>query len=122
MVRAGETGGVLEQSLERISDQLEKDDALRRQVKSAMAYPIVVLSFALCVLIGLIAFIVPVFVGVFKDFGGDLPLITKVTVGASHAVTGRWYLLHRGRVGVRRRLQEVAQVRAGAARSGTACA
>jgi type IV pilus assembly protein PilC len=93
MVRAGETGGVLEQSLDRISDQLEKDDALRRQVKSAMAYPVVVLSFALCVLIGLIAFIVPVFVGVFKDFGGDLPLITKLTVAASHAVTSRWYIL-----------------------------
>src|SRR4051794_8208908 len=60
MVRAGEMGGVLEASLERISDQLEKDDELRRQVKGAMAYPIVVLSFALSVLIGLIAFIVPV--------------------------------------------------------------
>jgi type IV pilus assembly protein PilC len=93
MVRAGETGGVLEEALERISDQLEKDDALRRQVKSAMAYPIVVLSFALCVLIGLIAFIVPVFVGVFKDFGGELPLITKVTVSASHVVTSYWYIL-----------------------------
>src|SRR5919199_1399179 len=52
MVRAGETGGVLEESLDRIADQLEKDDALRRQVKAAMAYPIVVLSFAFCVLIG----------------------------------------------------------------------
>jgi type IV pilus assembly protein PilC len=93
MVRAGETGGVLEQSLERVADQLEKDDALRRQVKSAMAYPTVVLSFALCVLIGLIAFIVPVFVGVFKEFGGDLPMITKITVAASHAVTSRWYIL-----------------------------
>src|SRR3954466_4316542 len=93
MVRAGETGGVLEQALDRVSDQLEKDDALRRQVKSAMAYPVVVLSFALCVLIGLIAFIVPVFVKVFKDFGGDLPLITKVTVKASHLVTGEWYFL-----------------------------
>jgi type IV pilus assembly protein PilC len=93
MVRAGETGGVLEQALDRVSDQLEKDDALRRQVKSAMAYPTVVLSFALCVLIGLIAFIVPVFVKVFKDFGGDLPLITKVTVKASHLVTGEWYIL-----------------------------
>jgi type IV pilus assembly protein PilC len=93
MVRAGETGGVLEESLDRISDQLEKDDALRRQVKSAMAYPAVVLSFALCVLLGLIAFIVPVFVGVFKDFGGDLPLITKITVQASHFVTGYWYIL-----------------------------
>ena len=44
MVRAGEAGGVLEESLERISDQLEKDDSLRRQVKSAMAYPIVVFT------------------------------------------------------------------------------
>jgi type IV pilus assembly protein PilC len=99
MVRAGETGGVLEESLERVSDQLEKDDALRRQVKAAMAYPIVVLSFAVCVLIGLIAFIVPVFVNVFKDFGGDLPLITKVTVQASHVVTTYWYLLIGGSVG-----------------------
>ena len=47
MVRAGEMGGVLEASLDRISDQLEKDDQLRRQVKGAMAYPIVVLSFDL---------------------------------------------------------------------------
>ena len=58
-----------------------------------MAYPTVVLSFAICVLIGLIAFIVPVFVGVFKEFGGELPMITKVTVDASHLVTGRWYIL-----------------------------
>jgi type IV pilus assembly protein PilC len=100
MVRSGEAGGVLEESLERISDQLEKDDSLRRQVKSAMAYPTVVFSFALLVLIGMIAFIVPVFVGVFKDFGGELPLITKFTVGLSHAVTGQWYLLIGGFVGI----------------------
>jgi type IV pilus assembly protein PilC len=93
MVRAGEAGGVLEEALERVADQLEKDDSLRRQVKSAMAYPTVVLTFALCVLVGLIAFIVPVFVGVFKDFGGDLPMITKLTVSASKAVTGQWYIL-----------------------------
>jgi type IV pilus assembly protein PilC len=99
MVRAGETGGVLEASLDRISDQLEKDDQLRRQVKGAMMYPIVVLSFALCVLIGLIAFIVPVFVKVFADFGGDLPLITKVTVQASNVVTGQWYLLIAAAIG-----------------------
>jgi type IV pilus assembly protein PilC len=93
MVRSGETGGVLEEALERISDQLEKDDSLRRQVKSAMAYPIVVFSFACMVLIGMIAFIVPVFVGVFKDFGGDLPAITKFTVALSNLVTGQWYIL-----------------------------
>jgi type IV pilus assembly protein PilC len=93
MVRAGEAGGVLEDSLERISDQLEKDDSLRRQVKSAMAYPTVVFTFAMLVLIGMIAFIVPVFVGVFKDFGGELPLITRFTVGLSNMVTGQWYIL-----------------------------
>jgi type IV pilus assembly protein PilC len=98
MVKAGEAGGVLEQSLERVSAQLEKDDALRRQVKSAMAYPTVVLAFAMCVLIGLIAFIVPVFVSVFKDFGGDLPLITKFTVSLSHVVTGQWYFLVGGSI------------------------
>ena len=119
MVRAGETGGVLEASLDRISDQLEKDDELRRQVKGAMAYPIVVLTFALCVLIGLIAFIVPVFVKVFADFGGDLPLITKLTVQASERrhrpVVPADHRRHRRPD----RLQEVASVRAGAASSGT---
>ena len=100
MVRSGETGGVLEEALERISDQLEKDDSLRRQVKSAMAYPIVVFSFAMLVLIGMIAFIVPVFVGVFEDFGGELPLITRFTVGLSDAVTGQWYFLIAGAVGI----------------------
>jgi type IV pilus assembly protein PilC len=100
MVRAGEAGGVLEESLDRVADQLEKDDALRRQVKAAMAYPAVVLSFALCVLLGLIAFIVPVFVKIFKDFGGELPMITKVTVAASNLVTSRWYILLAVSVGV----------------------
>jgi type IV pilus assembly protein PilC len=53
----------------------------------------VVLSFAVMVLVGLIAFIVPVFVSVFKDFGGELPAITKFTVAMSHFVTGQWYIL-----------------------------
>jgi type IV pilus assembly protein PilC len=99
MVRAGEAGGVLEEALDRTADQLEKDDSLRRQVKSAMMYPTVVLSFAGVVLVGMIAFIVPVFVGVFEDFGGELPLITRFTVGLSSAVTGYWYLLIAGSVG-----------------------
>jgi type IV pilus assembly protein PilC len=99
MVRAGEAGGVLEQSLDRVADQLEKDDSLRRQVKSAMAYPSVVLTFAVAVLIGLITFIVPVFVNVFKDFGGELPAITRFTVGISSAFTSSWYLILAGTIG-----------------------
>jgi type IV pilus assembly protein PilC len=92
MVAAGETGGILEETLHRVADQLEKDDSLRRQVKAAMMYPMMIASFAGVVMIALVAFIVPVFAKVFKDFGGKLPAITQVTVDISHLVTGRWYL------------------------------
>ena len=98
MVAAGETGGILDETLHRVADQLEKDDALRRQVRAAMMYPGFVGGFALVVLLALVAFIVPVFEKVFKDFGGELPAITKVSVGMSHLVTGRWYLLIAGTV------------------------
>src|ERR671933_910469 len=77
MVAAGETGGILEETLHRVADQLEKDASLRRQIKSAMVYPIVIFSFAVVVILALAAFLVPVFEGVFRYFGGDLPPITK---------------------------------------------
>jgi type IV pilus assembly protein PilC len=93
MTRAGETGGMLDEALIRVADQLEKADSLRRQVKSAMTYPAVVLTFAGGVLLALVTFLVPVFVGVFKQFGGDLPAITKITVAMSAAITGYWFVL-----------------------------
>ncbi len=93
LVEAGETGGFLEQSLLRIADQLEKEDSLRRQVRAAMVYPAVVLSFAVIVLLALVAFIVPVFAKIFKDFGAGLPGLTKVTLAISNAVTGYWWAL-----------------------------
>jgi type IV pilus assembly protein PilC len=93
MVAAGETGGIMESTLIRVADQLEKDDSLRRQIKAAMIYPSVIGGFALLVLVALITFLVPVFEQVFKDFGGELPLITKFTVALSHLVIGRWYLM-----------------------------
>ncbi len=101
MTRAGETGGVLEESLLRIADQLEKEESLRRQVKSAMAYPIVIFTFALSVMLAMVAFIVPVFAGVFKDLGGaSLPVMTQFTMGISNVVTGYWYLLLFGTLGL----------------------
>ena len=93
MTRAGETGGMLDEALIRVADQLEKADSLRRQVKSAMTYPAVVLTFAGGVLLALVAFLVPVFIGVFKQFGGELPAITKLTVTMSNILTHQWYLL-----------------------------
>src|SRR3954449_2861178 len=92
MVGAGEVGGILEETLARVADQLEKDDSLRRQVKAAMMYPILIGGFAMTVLLALVTFLVPVFEKVFKDFGGDLPSITKVTVALSHFVTDQWYV------------------------------
>jgi type IV pilus assembly protein PilC len=93
MTRAGEAGGVLEDALMRVADQLEKDASLRRQIKSAMIYPALVIVFAVGVMMALVAFLVPVFEGVFKQFGGELPKITQVSVFLSHAVTGYWWLI-----------------------------
>jgi type IV pilus assembly protein PilC len=93
MVSAGEIGGILEQTLDRVADQLEKDDSLRRQVKAAMMYPSLIGGFAITVLVALVVFLVPVFEKVFEDFGGELPTITKFTVGLSNIMTGQWYLV-----------------------------
>jgi type IV pilus assembly protein PilC len=93
MVQAGETGGILDQTLVRVATQLEKDAALRRQIKAAMVYPALIGGFALIVLVALVAFLVPVFEKIFDDFGGELPAITKFTVWLSHMMTGRWYVM-----------------------------
>jgi len=93
MTQAGEMGGVLEGSLMRVADQLQKDAALRRQIKSAMVYPTMVIIFAVAVMMALVAFLVPVFVGVFQQFGGHLPKLTQVSVWLSHMVTGYWWLM-----------------------------
>jgi type IV pilus assembly protein PilC len=92
-VQAGETGGILDQTLVRVAEQLEKDAALRRQIKAAMVYPSLIGGFALIVLVALVAFLVPVFEKIFDDFGGELPAITKFTVWLSHMMTGRWYVM-----------------------------
>src|SRR3954447_10080428 len=93
MVQAGETGGILDSTLVRVATQLEKDAALRRQIKAAMVYSSLIGGFAFVVLFALVTFLVPVFEKIFKDFGGDLPPITKFTVWLSHIFTRRWYVL-----------------------------
>ena len=100
MVRAGEESGRLEDSLDRIAFQVEKSDALRRQVKSAMMYPALVFGFAVVVLLAIVTFIIPVFVGIFEQIGEEnpeedtsLPLPTQVCVIASDAITGYWFVI-----------------------------
>ena len=100
MVQAGEGSGRLEEALDRVAVQLERLDALRRQVKSAMMYPAVVLGLAALVMIAVVAFIVPVFVGIFEEIAAEqpgesaeLPFMTQVTVGVSHFITEKWFVL-----------------------------
>jgi type IV pilus assembly protein PilC len=100
VVRAGEGSGRLEESLDRVAFQLERLDALRRQVKSAMTYPAVVFGLALTVMILVVTLIVPVFVGIFNEIAAEspgesaaLPIPTQITVGVSGFVTTKWYLL-----------------------------
>jgi type IV pilus assembly protein PilC len=93
MIRAGETGGFLEDALIRVADQLEAQDSLRRQVKGAMIYPSVVFTVAIGVVIAMLTFIIPVFAHVFTQFGGKLPELTQVILQASHFVRNFWYVL-----------------------------
>jgi type IV pilus assembly protein PilC len=87
MVRAGEVGGILDGVLLRVADQLEKDQELRRKVKSAMTYPIVVLILAILAASFMLIFIVPIFAKMFEDLGGTLPLPTRIAMGTSDILT-----------------------------------
>jgi type IV pilus assembly protein PilC len=100
MVRAGETGGFLETTLMRVAEHLESEEKLRRQVRSAMVYPAVVLSFAMIVLLAMIGFIVPVFAKVFTENGAQLPGLTRFTLGLSDIVRHYPYLLFGGAAGI----------------------
>jgi type IV pilus assembly protein PilC len=91
MVHAGEVSGTLDQVLTRIADQLEKDAALVREVRSAMVYPMIVFCFAIVVLLAMVAFIIPVFSKALKQFHGKLPSLTKFMMAWSHSLTNGWY-------------------------------
>ena len=84
MIKAGETGGFLDDALARIARMYEADANLRQKIKSAMTYPVIVLIFSLLMGTGVILFIVPIFEKMFKNLGGKLPLPTQILVTLSH--------------------------------------
>jgi type IV pilus assembly protein PilC len=84
MIKAGETGGFLDEALSRIAKMYEADSNLRAKIKSAMTYPVIVLLFSLLLGSGVIIFIVPVFEKMFANLGGKLPLPTQIMVTLSH--------------------------------------
>ena len=96
MVEAGEAGGILDVILGRLAVYLEKADALQRKIKGAMTYPTVVCVVALGATVFMLMFIIPTFAKMFSDFGGELPLPTKIVMGLSDFLRGYWYLLAAG--------------------------
>jgi type IV pilus assembly protein PilC len=89
MVRAGETGGVLDEVLARVADHFENDLALKAKIKSAMTYPVAMGALVLIVLVAMMLFVVPTFEKMFEDLGGELPWITQILVDAS-AFVASW--------------------------------
>jgi type IV pilus assembly protein PilC len=86
MVKSGETGGFLDDALERIAMNFEKDAALRGKIKSALTYPVMVLGFSVVMIAAVLIFIVPVFEKMFAQLGGELPLPTQIIVSASNTI------------------------------------
>jgi type IV pilus assembly protein PilC len=93
MVQAGEAAGILDQVLDRVALQIEKETQIKRRVKGAMIYPAVVLSFATLVLIAMLMFIVPIFQKIFIDLGGELPMLTQKVVTASNVLRNDWFIV-----------------------------
>jgi type IV pilus assembly protein PilC len=93
MVEAGEAAGILDVVLDRVAFQIEKETQIKRRVKGAMMYPLMVMAFATLVLIGMLMFLVPIFVDIFKQLGGDLPMLTQLVVGASNMLKSYWFII-----------------------------
>ncbi len=98
MVEAGEAAGILDTVLDRVAFQIEKETAIKRRVKGAMIYPTMVLIFATLVLVGMLLFLVPVFVKIFEQLGGDLPMLTQWVLNASNFIKATWFVLIPGTI------------------------
>jgi type IV pilus assembly protein PilC len=96
MVAAGEAGGILDTILLRLATFLEKNDALVRKVKSAMIYPAVIMSVAAIAITVLLIFVIPVFQNMFASVNLELPLPTRIVIGASEFLTGYWWAIAGG--------------------------
>jgi len=93
MIKAGEAGGALEVILQRLAEFQERAQSLRRKIKGAMIYPIVVISVAVGILTFIMIKIVPSFVKIFEDFGTELPPMTIILIAISHAAVNYWFLI-----------------------------
>jgi type IV pilus assembly protein PilC len=93
MVRAGEVGGALDSVLLRLAETIEKQVELRRKVKSAMTYPVVVAALVLIIVTAMLLFVIPMFQNIYKELGGTLPLPTQVLINISKICRSFWWLI-----------------------------
>jgi type IV pilus assembly protein PilC len=93
LVHVGETGGVLDSMLSRLSTYLEKAQALKHRVQMAVVYPILVMTIAVLVVAFLMIFIIPIFAAFFQNAGVPLPLPTRIVIAISNGVTRYWYII-----------------------------
>ncbi|CAN5264480.1 type II secretion system F family protein [soil metagenome] len=93
MVKAGEHGGLLAEILDRLAGFLEASARLRKKIKSAMTYPVIVISIAFLITTFLIVKVVPIFGEIFADFGAELPAPTQFLIDLSEFIRGQWYFL-----------------------------
>ncbi len=93
MVEAGENGGILDIIFERLSIHMEKAMKLKREIKTAMIYPAVVVSAAAIVTSVLLIFVIPTFADLFSDFGSALPLPTQIVINMSNFMVAWWYVI-----------------------------
>ncbi|MCE2725974.1 MAG: type II secretion system F family protein [Planctomycetaceae bacterium] len=93
MIRAGEAGGALEVILRRLSEFMERSESLKRKVKGALVYPIVVVMVAVGILAFIMIKIVPQFKKIFDDFDSELPAMTQMLIDISNWVVNYWYLI-----------------------------
>jgi type IV pilus assembly protein PilC len=93
MVEAGEAAGILDDVLDRLATQIEKEANLKRRVKGAMIYPTLVITFAFLVLTAMLVFIIPIFQKLYKQFNGNLPRLTQLMITMSELLRSRWYII-----------------------------
>lgn len=96
MVRAGEAAGILDEILKRLAMQQEKNATMRKKIKSAMTYPMVLVGITIMAFFGLMLFVIPQIGKILKDLGGPdakLPVLTQAMLGISGFITTRWYIL-----------------------------
>jgi type IV pilus assembly protein PilC len=98
MVRAGEIGGVLDSVLLRLADTIEKQVELRRKVKSAMTYPVVVAILVLLIVTAMLLFVIPMFEDLYRELGGKLPAPTQILINVSKLARKLWFLIIGGEI------------------------